>query len=856
MAQLAPAKQIQVGFVRRCRFCLVLTLLSMVALAGLWHELVVLTWPDFGGEQLLSPQPSADAEELRWLEAAEPLPYDSVAERSCVDAMWLELMGNAHIDRSELTVPPAMRHHRCPLNDSVAERNSRATGDSVAERNCIDAMWWEFMGKAPLDRSKRTLRERGCALRNGRWQADGRTKWTDGQRTLLVRTGVTREMALQQLMSSLLRVDYGGDQVHLQVEVDLSVYDRDAQVDVNVSSWLATIEWPYGDKSLNAGSGDGWIKNVLPRLRSTRDILVILEDDVVVSPVFWLWLRFSQAAFQFRDDVSGVSLQRPAFRALGGASLQQIGPVDRPFMLRLFSGLGFAPSASRWRDFVAWSSARGGSERSNSVEGGGQLPEDCDMGGERGQTWKQRFAQFSSDRQLYTVYQTPARGAFLAAPRACSSGSSGAAATFADVTILDVVAGRAPLKYDALGLQVAGSEPLLPVAALPAPPGPGVAQAMRRPRSARVAVLLAGLAKRLLLQPTLAHVIAPNHKSGIRVDLFGFLGDEEPQFWDRRDHDLRGEPWLQGLGRDAFAEQICARAYSAGAFLCDVEVGPSKTVDLPKDCAHRNLVASYNPVNPVCTRHQQAVGMRLLQRWAALERCWARARQSEKQQGAKYSQVLVLRDDTFWFQPFKFNYREFLGEKTMTVKVMGCMSMGGVNDKILYLGRGAAKQLLQPLHAWFYDQRSELIGTYNAEEFLLELGRRRGVAFKRTKDFHMVLGAFKQDGAPCFRKTSDRWVESCYKNLNVDLLELLRQGHCSLPAEAGVGKLWSALSGEPRMTPRRPLRKPRPRPPPRGPPPAGCVAACWPFCKPACLSHLGDRSDICCFAGAGKKKKR
>ena len=45
-------------------------------------------------------------------------------------------------------------------------------------------------------------------------------------------------------------------------------------------------------------------------MQGTREIALILEDDVVVVPHFWRWLRAAHYAYGARRDLAGISLNR------------------------------------------------------------------------------------------------------------------------------------------------------------------------------------------------------------------------------------------------------------------------------------------------------------------------------------------------------------------------------------------------------------------------------------------------------------------------------------------------------------------------------------------------------------------
>ena len=89
--------------------------------------------------------------------------------------------------------------------------------------------------------------------------------------------------------------------------------------------------------------------------QGAREVGLILEDDNVVAPHFWRWLRAAHRAYGARRDVAGVTLQRlhfcqqigcpdpPAYPA-GGPTELMLNPVRR--RLRCFSATSAFPSAA------------------------------------------------------------------------------------------------------------------------------------------------------------------------------------------------------------------------------------------------------------------------------------------------------------------------------------------------------------------------------------------------------------------------------------------------------------------------------------------------------------------------------
>lgn len=84
------------------------------------------------------------------------------------------------------------------------------------------------------------------------------------------------------------------------------------------------------------------------------EMAIILEEDLVVSPHAWRWLRAAKNAFRLRPNVAGYSLQSANVLSANGKRRLSTNRGHTAFAYRLFGTWGFAPHPARWREFRAW----------------------------------------------------------------------------------------------------------------------------------------------------------------------------------------------------------------------------------------------------------------------------------------------------------------------------------------------------------------------------------------------------------------------------------------------------------------------------------------------------------------------
>ena len=168
-----------------------------------------------------------------------------------------------------------------------------------------------------------------------------------------------RAESLHRLLASLVRANYSGDCVALDIWIDRSARGELDSATVAVSH---SIGWPFGAKTVhnrfsNAGLRaqwlDTWNLSVPAGLHaSTPEVALILEDDLEVSAAFWQWLKAGHAHYAARTDIAGFSLQRHpgTLRILRRNEMS----TGLNYLFPFVGSWGFSPTARHWEKFSAW----------------------------------------------------------------------------------------------------------------------------------------------------------------------------------------------------------------------------------------------------------------------------------------------------------------------------------------------------------------------------------------------------------------------------------------------------------------------------------------------------------------------
>jgi hypothetical protein len=182
---------------------------------------------------------------------------------------------------------------------------------------------------------------------------------------------MNREKSLKRLLKSLQTADYDGDVVDLVIRVDY--YDGKQQqgnaANKNVMRVAHNISWIHGNKTIhlakeNRGLAMSWFAAWYPT--KTGEHAMIFEDDLQVSPAWYLFCKQAWNVYSQARDLAGVTLTRQTFvpQLLNSTTNNkrkprlvkqvQIENDFQPFLYRLPGSHGFSPHPSVWRGFIDW----------------------------------------------------------------------------------------------------------------------------------------------------------------------------------------------------------------------------------------------------------------------------------------------------------------------------------------------------------------------------------------------------------------------------------------------------------------------------------------------------------------------
>ncbi|WAR15499.1 hypothetical protein MAR_005604 [Mya arenaria] len=166
-----------------------------------------------------------------------------------------------------------------------------------------------------------------------------------------------RAQSMLRLLNSINEANFDGDNVKLEVWIDRS---KAGVVDTLTVKTAEEFVFKHGHyevlkHSQHVGIYGQWFATWKARVNSS-EIAVILEDDLIVSPHFYKYLKLVHNKYDNVPEINGFSLQGISIKHAIGYSSQTLEAPESclVYLYPVLGTWGFSPSRDNWIHFLEW----------------------------------------------------------------------------------------------------------------------------------------------------------------------------------------------------------------------------------------------------------------------------------------------------------------------------------------------------------------------------------------------------------------------------------------------------------------------------------------------------------------------
>ena len=207
----------------------------------------------------------------------------------------------------------------------------------------------------------------------------------------IVIAAYNRPNPLRRLLTSISNAIFPTGDIPLHISIDAS--------DVAEVKELAdSFEWKHGPKIVAITETHLGLKEHILRcgdLTEQYGAIILLEDDLLVSPVFYDYALKSLNFYRDEEQVAGISLYSYEIAESCTYPFQAIGDGSDVYFMKVASSWGQAWTAGQWQFFRKWLGENGDAKFS-------QLPKYVYEWGQH--SWKKYFINYLIDQDRYFVF--------------------------------------------------------------------------------------------------------------------------------------------------------------------------------------------------------------------------------------------------------------------------------------------------------------------------------------------------------------------------------------------------------------------------------------------------------------------
>lgn len=160
-----------------------------------------------------------------------------------------------------------------------------------------------------------------------------------------------RVQSLKRLLDSLLRADY------LSFKVDLIVSIDHGPTQSDIEALLENFDWPHGESEIRTFIENMGLRTHILKCGSITNeyaAIIVLEDDLIVSPDFFIYASAAVQEYKTVTEIAGISLYAPAFNEMAELAFNPASSEYDTYFLRSAQSWGQCWTKEMWNGFWNW----------------------------------------------------------------------------------------------------------------------------------------------------------------------------------------------------------------------------------------------------------------------------------------------------------------------------------------------------------------------------------------------------------------------------------------------------------------------------------------------------------------------
>lgn len=209
----------------------------------------------------------------------------------------------------------------------------------------------------------------------------------------IVVVGYNRPISMQRLFNSLKKCFYGNDNVTLIISIDNSGADE-------VKKCADNFFWEFGEKKIvTYPKRQGLRKHILHcgNFLYDYDAIAVLEDDIVVAPGFYSYMKATVEKYYNNDQVAGISLYNHLWNVHVNMPFEPAPTLYDTYFLQFAQSWGQIWMKNQWFEFKKWYQQN--KEEFNEIDG---IP--TSVCGWPSSSWLKYHIRYCIERDKYFVY--------------------------------------------------------------------------------------------------------------------------------------------------------------------------------------------------------------------------------------------------------------------------------------------------------------------------------------------------------------------------------------------------------------------------------------------------------------------